>query len=235
MDPGQRDQHAKATGQDSLSGDARESATRKRATSAEHASSFRSAVHLLTNYQPGRDVEEVAEELGVPLSSIVKLASNESPFGPSPKAVAAIPSEFPNLHMYPWKRFTDFKELLADYHGLSTENIVLGHGTESLIGLVPQLYLDPGDEAVVAAETYTLHESVCIAMAAEVRRVPLRDFRYDMGQMLAAVGPRTKLVWLCNPNNPTGTIFTLAEIESMLAELRPRRSRHRRRLRRVRG
>ena len=222
MDPGQCDQHATASGQDSLRGDARETAARDRANSAEHASSFRSAVHLLTNYEPGRDVEEVAEELGIPLSSIVKLASNESPFGPSPKAVAAIPSEFPNLHMYPWKRFTDFKELLADYHGLSPDNIVLGHGTESLIGLIPQLYLDPGDEAVVAAETYTLHETVCIAMAADVRRVPLRDFRYDMERMLAAVGPRTKLVWLCNPNNPTGTVLSLAEIEAMLAKLPPR-------------
>lgn len=189
------------------------------AAASEHAVSFRSVVYRLTNYEPGRDVEEVAEEIGVPVASIVKLASNENPFGPSPKACAAIPAEFPNLHMYPWKRFTDFKELLAAYHQLAPENIVLGHGTESLIGLIPQLYLDPGDETVVAAESYALHEFSCIAMGAEVRRVPLRDFRYDVDGMLAAVGPRTKIVWLCNPNNPTGTILTLAQIENMLSEL----------------
>ena len=115
-----------------------------------HASSFRAVVHELTDYEPGRDVEEVAEEYGIPVQSIVKLASNENPFGPSPKAIEAIPSEFPNLHMYPWKRFTDFKEVLAEVHGLSVENIVLGHGTESLIATIPQLYIDPGDEVVVA-------------------------------------------------------------------------------------
>lgn len=219
MDSGQREQDAKTTGQDGLAGAARQAAENAGAAAAEHAASFRSAVHLLSDYEPGRDVEEVAEELGIPLSSIVKLASNENPFGPSPRACAAIPAEFPNLHMYPWKRFTDFKEQLAEYHGLRPENIVLGHGSEALIGLVPQLYLDPGDETVVAAETFTLHELACTAMGAEVRRVPLRDFRYDVEQMLAAVGPRTKLVWLCSPNNPTGTILTLADIEAVLAEL----------------
>ena len=189
------------------------------ATASGHAASFRSVVYQLTNYEPGRDVEEVAEEIGVPVVNIVKLASNENPFGPSPRACAAIPAEFPNLHMYPWKRFTDFREELATYHGLAPENIVLGHGTESLISMIPQLYVDPGDETVVATQSYTLHELSCIAMGAVVRRVPLRDFRYDVAGMLAAVGPRTKIVWLCNPNNPTGTILTFAEIEAMLGEL----------------
>lgn len=184
-----------------------------------HTSSFRSVVHELIDYEPGRDVEEVAEELGVPVARIVKLASNENPFGPSPRAIEAIPSEFPNLHMYPWKRFTDFKKVLADYHQLAPENIVLGHGIESLVAMVPQLYIDAGDEIVVAAESYTLHELSCVAMGAVVRRVPLKDFHYDMEATLAAVGPRTKIVWLCNPNNPTGTILTFAEIEDLLNKL----------------
>jgi len=184
-----------------------------------HICSFRAVVHELVDYEPGRDVEEVAEELDIPVARIVKLASNENPFGPSPKAIAAIPAEFPNLHMYPWKRFTDFKHVLAEYHGLTPENIVLGHGTESLIASVPQLYVDPGDEIVVAAESYTLHELSCVAMGAVVRRVALKDYRYDLDAMLAAVGPRTKVLWLCNPNNPTGTILTEAEVEYLLERL----------------
>ena len=181
-----------------------------------HASSFRAVVHELTDYEPGRDIEEVAAEFGIPVQNIVKLASNENPFGPSPKAIEAIPSEFPNLHMYPWKRFTDFKEVLAEVHGLGADSIVLGHGTESLIATIPQLYIDPGDEVVVAVESYTLHELSCVAMNATVRQVPLRDFCYDLDGMLAAVGPRTKMVWLCNPNNPTGTILSLDDVQYLL-------------------
>lgn len=184
--------------------------------SSLHESSFRAVVHDLTDYEPGRDVEEIAAEYGIPVQNIVKLASNENPFGPSPKAIEAIPSEFANLHMYPWKRFTDFKEVLAEVHGLSVDGIVLGHGTESLIATVPQLYVDPGDEVVVAAESYTLHELSCVAMNAVVRRVPLKEFRYDLDGMLAAVGARTKIVWLCNPNNPTGTILTMDDVQYLL-------------------
>lgn len=181
-----------------------------------HASSFRAVVHELEDYEPGRDVEEVAAEYGIAVERIVKMASNENPFGPSPRAVEAIPSEFPNLHMYPWKRFTDFKEVLAEAHGLSVDNIVLGHGTESLIATIPQLYIDAGDEIVVAAESYTLHELSCTAMSAVVRRVPLKDFCYDLDAMLAAVGPRTKIIWLCNPNNPTGTILSMDDVQYLL-------------------
>lgn len=181
-----------------------------------HESSFREVVYDLADYEPGRDIEEVATECGMPVCNIVKLASNENPFGPSPKAIEAIPSEFDNLHMYPWKRFTDFKEVLADVHGLNSDNLVLGHGTESLIATIPQLYIDPGDEAVVGLESYTLHELSCIAMNAVVRRVPLKDYRYDLDGMLAAIGPRTKIVWVTNPNNPTGTILTLDDMQYLL-------------------
>lgn len=181
-----------------------------------HASSFRPVVYELTDYEPGRDVEEVAAEYGIPVQNIVKMASNENPFGPSPRAIEAIPSEFPNLHMYPWKRFTDFKEVLAEVHGIGADSIVLGHGTESLIATIPQLYIEPGDEIVVAAESYSLHELSCTAMSAVARRVPLRAFCYDLDGMLAAVGPRTKIVWLCNPNNPTGTILTMEDVQYLL-------------------
>lgn len=186
-----------------------------------HESSFRQVVQDLTDYEPGRDVEEVAAECGMPVCDIVKLASNENPFGPSPKAIEAIPTEFDNLHMYPWKRFTDFKEVLAEIHGLGVDNLVLGHGTESLIATIPQLYIDPGDETVVALESYTLHELSCVAMNAVVRRVPLKDYRYNLDGMLAAVGPRTKIIWLTNPNNPTGTILSMDDVQYLLDRVPP--------------
>jgi histidinol-phosphate aminotransferase len=120
------------------------------------------------------------------------------------------------LQLYPWKRFTDFKEVLAEVHGLGVDNLVLGHGTESLIATIPQLYIEPGDETVVAVESYTLHELSCMAMNAVVRRVPLKDYRYDLDGMLAAVGPRTKIMWVTNPNNPTGTILSLDDVQYLL-------------------
>jgi histidinol-phosphate aminotransferase len=184
-----------------------------------HAASFRPVVRELVDYEPGRDIEEVAEELGVAVDDIVKMASNESPFGPSPAVLKAIPTEFGSLHMYPWKRFTDFKETLARHHGLSAESIVLGHGTEALISSIPQLYVDAGDEIVVATESYALHGLSCVAMAATVRSVPLRGYRYDVDAMVAQVNERTKILWLCNPNNPTATIITRDEMDDLLTRV----------------
>lgn len=189
------------------------------ATASEHAASFRPIVHELEDYVPGRDLEEVAVEFGLPLEKVVKMASNESPFSPSPDAVAAIPSEFGNLNLYPWKRFTDFKEVIAEFYGLEVENIVLGNGSESLISMVPHLYMNPGDEVVLAAEGYPLHESASMVAGAVVKRVPLRDFRYDIDDMLAAVTERTKIMWICSPINPTGTMVKMADLERLLAAL----------------
>lgn len=186
-----------------------------------HAASFRAVVQQLSEYEPGKDMEELAAEYGIPVDQIVKLASNECPFGPSPAAVAAIPTEFPNLHLYPWKRFTDFKEAIAARYGVTADNVVLGSGSGALVTLVPHLYVEPGDQVIVAAEGYPLHSFASLALAADLVRVPLRDYRYDVAALLAAVTARTKLIWICSPINPTGTIVRKAEMRALLAGLPP--------------
>jgi len=192
-----------------------------KATVSDHMVSFRPVVHELEDYVPGRDLEEVAAEYGLPLERVVKMASNESPNGPSPDAVAAIPSEFANLNLYPWKRFSDFKEAIAEFYGLTAANVVLGNGSESLISMVPHLYVEPGDESIIATEGYPLHESASMVAGAVVKRVPLRDFCTDIDGMIAAVTERTKLIWICSPINPTGTITTMADLERLLASVPP--------------
>lgn len=181
-----------------------------------HAQSFRSAVLRLTDYEPGRSVQAVARDFGIPLHDIVKLSSNENTFGPSPAALAAISSEYANLYMYPWEEFTDLKEAVALANGVKAANVVLSSGSEQLVQVLPQLYVNPGDEVIVAPQTYERYEEACLLMDAVVRHVPLRDYRHDVEAIAAAVTVKTKIIWICNPNNPTATILTAEELGFLL-------------------
>lgn len=181
-----------------------------------HEQSFRAAVRRLADYEPGRSVQEVSREYGIPVAEIVKLASNENPYGPSPSALLALLSEVNHLHLYPWQEFTDLKECVAEANGVPSDNVVLGSGSESIVQMIPRLYIEPGDEAVVAPQTYARYAEGSLLMNAVVRTVPLRDYHFDLERMAAAVGERTKIIWLCSPNNPTGTILRLAEMQEFL-------------------
>ena len=143
-------------------------------------------------------------ELG--LTDVVKLASNENAWGPSPQGAEAIRGELHNLWQYPEQSFFDLKHVLAEANGVRAENVVVGHGTEVIIQLIPQLFCEAGDEVVVADLTYGRYAEAAKLMQARVSFVPLRDFHYDLVAVRAAVTARTKLVWLCSPNNPTGCI-----------------------------
>lgn len=184
--------------------------------SSRHAQSFRRAVLGLDDYEPGRSVEEVSREFGIPLERIVKLASNENPFGPSPLAVEAIPTEFRNLHMYPWQEFTDLRCRVAEANRIPPANVVLASGSEAIVQMIPRLYLEPADEVIVAPQSYSRYAAGSILMNAVVRNVPLRDYRFDLEAIANVVNRRTKIVWLCSPNNPTGTIIERDELRSFL-------------------
>ena len=184
-----------------------------------HQSSFRAAVEALTDYEPGRSVQEVSREFGIPLADIIKLASNENPYGPSPSAVAAISGEFGNLHMYPWQEFTDLRRCVAEANRVEPSNVLLASGSETIVQMIPRLYIDPGDEVVVAPQTYSRYAAGSILMNAVLRNVPLRDYRFDLDAIADVVDSRTKIVWLCSPNNPTGTIVRRPEMERFLAAL----------------
>jgi histidinol-phosphate aminotransferase len=178
---------------------------------------YRPAVHRLNKYVAGYTTEQVQRELG--LTDLVKLASNENPWGPSPRALAAIRGELHNLWQYPEQSFFDLKKVLARANGVGPENVVVGHGSEVIIQLIPQLLCNPGDEVIVPDLTYGRYAEAATLMDARVLTVPLRSFEYDLAGVRAAVTDRTKLIWICSPNNPTGTIVRRRETEELLTGL----------------
>jgi histidinol-phosphate aminotransferase len=179
---------------------------------AEIADSFfRPAVQDIVPYEPGKPVEEVQRELG--LDRVIKLASNEGPYGPFPEAVAALGRGIPNLNRYPDGGAYRLREALADRHGVRFEEIAFGAGADGVIDCLAQVTLDPGDEIVLGWPSFPSPVIDARKLGAVPRQIPLRDGRYDLGAMLDAVGPRTKLVYVCHPNNPTGTMNTRAELD----------------------
>jgi histidinol-phosphate aminotransferase len=174
-------------------------------------------IRTLTPYPPGMPIEELERELGIRDS--IKLASNENPLGPSPKAMEAIARALPTLHRYPDGSAFYLKRKLAERHGVSPDEILVGNGSNELIELVVRTFLRPRDEAVMADQAFVIYRMVTQAVAATPRLVPLRDFTHDLEAMLDAVTSRTRLVFVANPNNPTGTIFRRPAWEAFLRAL----------------
>ena len=179
---------------------------------AEIADSFfKPAVRDIVPYEPGKPVEEVQRELG--LERVVKLASNEGPYGPFPTALEALARGLQNLNRYPDGGAYRLRQALAERHGVRFEEIAFGAGADGVIDCLAQVSLDPGDEIVLGWPSFPSPVLDALKLGAVPRRVPLRKGRYDLDAMLAAVGPRTKLVYVCHPNNPTGTMNTRAELD----------------------
>ena len=173
---------------------------------------FRPAVNALTPYQPGKPVEDVQRELG--LDRVVKLASNEGPFGPFPAAAEAIATGIADLNRYPDGGAYRLHEALAARHGVDLGEIAVGAGADGCIDMVSQAVLDPGDEIVCGWPSFPSYVIYARKQGAEAKLVPLADHRYDLDALLAAVSPRTKLVYICLPNNPTGTTNTADELDA---------------------
>ncbi len=180
---------------------------------AEIADSFfTSAVNDLVPYEPGKPVEEVQRELG--LERVVKLASNEGPFGPFPEAREAIERCAPELNRYPDGGAYRLRTALAERFDLRFEEVAPGAGSDGLVDCLSQAMLEPGDEIVCGWPSFPSYAIDARKLGAVPRTVELRDGRYDLEAMLEAVGPRTKIVYVCLPNNPTGTTNTRAELDT---------------------
>jgi histidinol-phosphate aminotransferase len=173
---------------------------------------LRSALGPLVPYEPGKPVEEVQRELG--LERVIKLASNEGQFGPFPEALEAIARGAPDLNRYPDGGAYRLRTALAEKHGVGFENVALAAGADAVVMYLSLAVLDPGNEIVCGWPSFPSYVLDAIKLGAEPKRVPLTDFRYDTERILAEVGPRTKLVYLCNPNNPTGTMVGRADVEA---------------------
>jgi histidinol-phosphate aminotransferase len=180
---------------------------------AEIADSFfKPAVRDIVPYEPGKPVEEVQRELG--LDRVVKLASNEGPYGPFRGALDALARGLSDLNRYPDGGAYRLRQVLADRHGVRFEQIAFGAGADAVIDCLAQVSLDAGDEIVLGWPSFPSPVIDSLKLGAVPRQIPLRDGRYDLEAMLDAVGPRTKLVYVCHPNNPTGTMNTRTELDA---------------------
>jgi histidinol-phosphate aminotransferase len=177
----------------------------------------RPALAGLIPYEPGKPVEEVQRELG--LERVVKLASNEGPLGPFPAALAAIDRAAADLNRYPDGGAYRLRTALAERHGVRFEEVAAGSGADGLIDGISQAVLDPGDEIVCGWPSFPSYFIYARKLGADAVRVPLRDQRYDLDALLDAVTARTKLVYICHPNNPTGTMNTRAELDAYFARV----------------
>jgi histidinol-phosphate aminotransferase len=171
----------------------------------------------LAPYPPGKPIEELEREYGI--FGSIKLASNENPLGPSPKALAAIAAALPNLHRYPDGNCFYLKLAVAKKYGLSPDALIFGNGSNEIIELAVRTFLRPGEEAVMADHAFAIYRLVVQAAGGASRIVPMRHFTHDLDAIAEAITPATRMVFLANPNNPTGTIFFRREWEAFLRDV----------------
>jgi histidinol-phosphate aminotransferase len=173
---------------------------------------YKEQIARLPAYKP-------AKLLTGPAAELVKLSSNENPLGPSPKAVEALQAAIGQVHRYPDSASGALRQALAAHDGLAVEQVTCSNGSDELILLLCLAFLEPGDEAVMADGTFISYLMRTLELGARPLRVPLREYAHDLAAMAAAITPRTRLVFVCNPNNPTGTTSGEAEVRALLEAL----------------
>lgn len=170
-------------------------------------------------YEPGKPIEYVAREQGLPLDGIAKLASNENPHGPSPKAVAAIREAAARCNLYPDGACTGLRAAIAAERGVGEDQVVVGNGSNELIELLGHAFLRPGTGIVAGAQAFVVYKLVARLFGAGVVEVPMPGYRHDLEAMAEAVTPETRIVFVASPNNPTGGANEAAELEAFVDAL----------------
>jgi len=176
-------------------------------------------VRAIAPYQPGKPIAELAREFGLDPAAIIKLASNENPLGPSPLAIEAIEQALPELARYPDGNGFELKTALARHYRVNPDQIVLGNGSNDVLELAARVFLAPGREAVYSQHAFAVYPLVVQAAGAAGIETPAREFGHDLNAMLKAITPRTRMVFIANPNNPTGTLLGSAELLAFLRAL----------------
>jgi len=162
-------------------------------------------------YVPGKPIEEVERELG--LTNVIKMASNENPLGPGKKAIEAMQDAAAKMHLYPDGNCYYLKRELACKIGIKEENIIIGNGSDEILKMLGETFFNSGDECIMASPTFSEYEFVANLMDAKIVKIPLKDFRHDLPKMREAITNKTKMIFICSPNNPTGTIVTKEELD----------------------
>jgi histidinol-phosphate aminotransferase len=174
-------------------------------------------IKRIAAYKPGKPIEELERELGI--TGAIKLASNENPLGPSPKAMEAIRNALPGVHRYPDTHAYYLKEKLARKVGFTPDHLIMGNGSDEIIHMIAQTFLLPGEEVIMGDPTFSFYRIVVAAAGATEVLVPLKNFSYDLPAMAGAVSERTKLIFINTPINPTGTIVHTDDFERFLGRL----------------
>ncbi|MEE9161639.1 MAG: histidinol-phosphate transaminase [Candidatus Neomarinimicrobiota bacterium] len=174
-------------------------------------------IKSLAPYKAGKPAEELARELG--LKHIVKLASNESPLGPSPKALAAAEQALKEGHRYPDPASQALRAALADRFQVKIENVITGAGSEGIMSAIMRTFLLDDDELISAKGSFIGFRVLADASGRTAHWVPMQDHRYDLPGLAAAINEYTKVIYLANPDNPTGTYFTVAEFDAFMAQV----------------
>jgi len=172
-------------------------------------------VRAISPYLPGKPITQLSRETGIPVENIVKLASNENPLGMSPKARQAVEAAISGLERYP-DQF-ELIQAVARRCGVANEQVVLGNGSNDILDLVARVFLAPGRSAVFAQHAFAVYPLATLSVGAEIIQVPAKDFGHDLAAMGAAIRPDTRIVWIANPNNPTGTFLPYPELKAFLA------------------
>jgi histidinol-phosphate aminotransferase len=179
------------------------------------------ALDKLPVYQPGRPIQEVARELGLPATEIIKLASNENPLGPSPAALAAMEKALQQLHLYPDGNAYYLKEKLAERLGVEPRNLILGNGSNEIIEFIGHALIRPGAEVIVSQYCFAIYPIVTRLFGGDLIVTPAKEYGHDLPAMLRAITPKTRVIFVANPNNPTGTLADRAEAVELLNGVPP--------------
>ena len=177
-----------------------------------------SGVQALSPYQPGKPVEELERELGI--SNVVKLASNENPLGPSPKVIEALKSNLDELARYPDGSAFALKKTLAEYHQIDVNTLTIGNGSNDVLELMARVFLRPGIEAIVSQHSFVVYPLAAKSIGADLTVIPAKDYGQDLDATLAAISDKTRLIFIANPNNPTGTWINKQVLTNFLDQVR---------------
>src|SRR5213082_2694271 len=173
----------------------------------------------VTVYQPGKPIEETARELGLDPNAIIKLASNENPLGPSPKAMEAMRDALEKGHLYPDGGGFCLCNAVAAKLGLAPENIILGNGSNEVIEFLGHAFLNPGGDVVTSQYAFIVYKLLATCFGTRTIEVPSPDYQQDLDGMLHAITPKTRLIFVPNPNNPTGTLISQRKIDSFMSRV----------------
>lgn len=178
----------------------------------------RDSIMNIKPYVPGKPIDEVKRELGI--EDVIKLASNENPLGPSAAAKSAMMDAMEEMHIYPDGSSYYLKDAIAKKYNIQTENIIVGNGSDELIKLIAETYVNSDDEVIIGSPSFSEYIFATHLMGGRIVSVPLTaDYRFDLDAMIAAITEKTKVIIICNPNNPTGTMVNKQEVNAFIAQV----------------